>query len=86
MRLTLLSGVAGVLCAGQLTAARPDPKGGNLTPFIHKEGERSLQGILDNLGGRGKKTPGTAAGLFIASPNTENPDCKWPGWFAISSF
>ncbi|KAI2792381.1 Glucoamylase [Penicillium oxalicum] len=74
MRLTLLSGVAGVLCAGQLTAARPDPKGGNLTPFIHKEGERSLQGILDNLGGRGKKTPGTAAGLFIASPNTENPD------------
>lgn len=58
---------------GELATANPFS---SLDSFILKEGVRSYQGILDNLGNKGVKAPGTAAGLFVASPNTANPDCK----------
>jgi glucoamylase len=65
--------LAGVLVGGQLAAANPLS---SLDSFISKEGLRSYQGIIDNLGNKGAKAPGTAAGLFVASPNTADPDCK----------
>ncbi|CAI7618413.1 unnamed protein product [Penicillium glandicola] len=71
MRSTILS-VAGVLMGGHLAVANPTST--SLNSFIAKEGLRSYQGILDNLGNKGVKAPGTAAGLFVASPNTANPD------------
>lgn len=71
---TVLTSVAGVLVGGQLAAA--NPTAGSLNSFIMMEGLRSYQGIMDNLGNKGVKAPGTAAGLFVASPNTANPDCK----------
>ncbi|KAJ5560424.1 Glucoamylase [Penicillium frequentans] len=70
MRSTFLT-VAGVLVGGQVAAANPF---NSLDSFILKEGARSYQGIIDNLGNKGVKAPGTAAGLFVASPNTANPD------------
>lgn len=76
MRATLLTSVAGVLWTGSLTYGSPTSKSADLASFISKEGQRSIVGITENLGGKGSKTPGTAAGLFIASPNTANPDCK----------
>lgn len=69
MRSTLVAGTAGLLLGGHLAAA-------SLDSFIAKESVRSYQGIIDNLGNKGVKAPGTAAGLFIASPNTANPDCE----------
>ena len=39
------------------------------------EGMFSYESILKALGNTGSNAPGTAAGLLIASPNTENPDC-----------
>lgn len=71
---TVLTSVAEVLVGGQLAAA--NPTAGSLNSFISEEGLRSYQGIIDNLGNKGVKAPGTAAGLFVASPNTANPDCK----------
>jgi hypothetical protein len=76
MRATFLTGVASVLWTGSLTSASPTSKNADLTSFISEEGQRSILGITENLGGKGSKTPGTAAGLFIASPNMANPDCK----------
>jgi glucoamylase len=76
MRLTPLTSVASVLWTGYLTLASPTSKSADLASYILKEGQRSVLGITENLGGKGSKAPGTAAGLFIASPNTANPDCK----------
>jgi hypothetical protein len=39
------------------------------------EGMFSYESILKALGNTGSNAPGTAAGLLIASPNTESPDC-----------
>ncbi|KAJ5389659.1 Glucoamylase [Penicillium cataractarum] len=74
MRATLFTSVASVLWTGSLTFASPTAKSADLASFISKEGQRSIVGISENLGGKGSKTPGTAAGLFIASPNMANPD------------
>ena len=76
MRATLFTSVASVLWTGSLTFASSTAKSADLASFISKEGQRSIVGITENLGGKGSKTPGTAAGLFIASPNMANPDCK----------
>ncbi|KAJ5610328.1 glucan 1-4-alpha-glucosidase [Penicillium lagena] len=73
MRSTFLTSVAGLLLLEALAAASP-LSGFTLDSFISKQGPRSYQGILDNLGNKGSKAPGTAAGLFVASPNTANPD------------
>ncbi|KAJ5729558.1 Glucoamylase [Penicillium malachiteum] len=67
MRSVLVASTAGLLLGGQMAAA-------SLDSYITKESVRSYQGIMDNLGNKGVKAPGTAAGLFIASPNTANPD------------
>ncbi|KAJ5737957.1 Glucoamylase [Penicillium malachiteum] len=67
MRSIVVASTAGLLLGGQMAAA-------SLDSYIAKESVRSYQGIMDNLGNKGVKAPGTAAGLFIASPNTANPD------------
>ena len=49
---------------------------GSLESFIATESHVALRGILDNVGAGGVKVEGAAAGLVIASPSTNNPDCK----------
>ena len=77
MRGTLLTSVASVICAGPLAFASPTSKSSDLNTFLLEEGLRSIQGIADNLGPKGIKAPGTAAGLLVASPNTANPNCTF---------
>ena len=50
---------------------------GSLDNFVATESPIALQGVLDNLGPDGSQAPGTGAGLLIASPSTENPNCEF---------
>ncbi|EAW09113.1 putative glucan 1,4-alpha-glucosidase [Aspergillus clavatus NRRL 1] len=69
-------GIASVL--GQLAGASPvsdiSERSLRLEAFIAKEGLLSYQNILKAIGNTGSNAPGTAAGLFIASPSLVNPD------------
>ena len=44
---------------------------------IDKQYEISVRGVLDNIGPNGSKAPGVPAGVMIASPSTQDPDCKF---------
>lgn len=81
MRGNLVTSVASVLCVGPLAFANPTSKSGNLNTFLLEEGLRSIRGIADNLGPKGIKAPGTAAGLLVASPNIANPNCTFQSQF-----
>jgi hypothetical protein len=78
MRVSFLAGVAS-LFAGRLALASSVPglQSLSLDIYIVKEALRSYEGILQNFGNKGSLAPGTASGLFVASPNTANPDCKF---------
>jgi hypothetical protein len=58
----------------------------DLAGRIETENEIALQGVLNNFGPDGSQAPGASSGVLIASPSTENPDCKTvsyiPGKFA----
>jgi glucoamylase len=71
-------GIASVL--GHLATASPanelaERSSAAANSYLVKEGLFSYESILKALGNTGSNAPGTAAGLLIASPNTENPDC-----------
>ncbi|KAF7157637.1 hypothetical protein CNMCM5623_002011 [Aspergillus felis] len=70
-------GIASVL--GHLVSASPanelaERSSEAANSYLVKEGLFSYESILKALGNTGSNAPGTAAGLLIASPNTENPD------------
>lgn len=72
-------GIASVL--GYLATASPvnepaERSTASANSYLIKEGVFSYESILKNLGNTGTNAPGTEAGLLIASPNTENPDCR----------
>ena len=48
----------------------------DLTTYIASEESIALQGVLDNLGPDGELAPGAAAGVLVASPSTDNPNCE----------
>lgn len=48
----------------------------DVTSFIARERPIALQAALDNIGPMGLEVPGAAAGLVIASPSKENPNCE----------
>ncbi|GFF25184.1 glucoamylase [Aspergillus udagawae] len=78
MRFSSISvGIASVL--GHLATASPanelaERSSAAANSYLVKEGLFSYESILKALGNTGSNAPGTAAGLLIASPNTENPD------------
>lgn len=76
MRTAVLTGIIHVLL-GHVVFATSLGRSPSLDIFAVTQGLRSYQGILDNLGNKGSKAPGTAAGLLVASPNTANPDCEF---------
>lgn len=59
------------------TAAKPLGRSDDgLAAQIETENKIALQGVLNNLGPDGSQAPGASAGVFIASPSTDNPNCK----------
>ncbi|KAI0193802.1 carbohydrate-binding module family 20 protein [Astrocystis sublimbata] len=46
-----------------------------LDAFVEKQRAISLQGVLNNIGPEGSRAPGAGAGVIIASPSKENPNC-----------
>jgi hypothetical protein len=50
----------------------------NLPAAIEKENTIALKGVLNNIGPDGSQAPGALAGIIVASPSTENPDCEYP--------
>jgi hypothetical protein len=43
--------------------------------FIDTQRERSMTGVLDNLGPVGSKATGAPAGILVASPSRTDPNC-----------
>ena len=58
------------------TAARLRVRQASLPAAIENENTISLQGVLNNIGPEGSQAPGALAGVIVASPSTEDPDCK----------
>lgn len=56
--------------------AKPIHSRDDFTSKIEQQNKVSLQGVLDNIGPSGSKAPGASAGVIIASPQTEDPNCK----------
>jgi glucoamylase len=61
----------------QGTAARLYVRQNNLPTAVENENTISLQGVLNNIGPEGSQAPGALAGVIVASPSTENPDCEY---------
>lgn len=43
--------------------------------FIDKQTPIAKQGVLSNIGADGSLVQGASAGIVVASPSKENPDC-----------
>ncbi|KAH6627281.1 Six-hairpin glycosidase-like protein [Chaetomium sp. MPI-SDFR-AT-0129] len=69
LRTFVLSGL--LVVQGACASASKDS---SLEKYIKTERAIALQGVLDNIGPKGKKVPGAARGLVIASPSTNDPD------------
>jgi hypothetical protein len=50
-----------------------------LSSKIEQENKIAFQGVLNNIGPSGSRAPGASAGIIIASPTTEDPNCMCPG-------
>ncbi|KAG6018774.1 hypothetical protein E4U41_003587, partial [Claviceps citrina] len=60
-------------CTGHRMHDRAGGEDG-LGDFIAQQGERSLQGVLANIGAGGSGAGGAAAGIVVASPSKRDPD------------
>jgi glucoamylase len=47
----------------------------DLSTFISKQNDISLQGVLANIGSDGSRAQGASPGVVVASPSTTDPDC-----------
>ena len=61
-----------VLAAPQLAARATS----SLDTWLASETTVARQGILDNIGAGGAYAASAKAGIVIASPSTDSPDCK----------
>lgn len=68
--LALLSGCALAVPATNQINAR------DINSITAKERAIALQGALNNIGPKGSKVPGAAAGIVVASPSKADPNCK----------
>lgn len=57
-------------------SAAPHRRQDDLASRIDAETTIALQGVENNIGPDGSQAPGAFAGVVIASPSTENPNCK----------
>jgi glucoamylase len=73
MRLLSLAALAA--CSIPSVFADPYRAPPNLAKQIEQENKVAFQGVLDNIGPHGRKAPGASAGVIIASPSTQDPDC-----------
>lgn len=64
-----------VLAACGVANARVLPRD-DIDTFVEKQRAISLQGVLNNIGPDGSKASGAGAGVIIASPSTDNPNCE----------
>lgn len=62
---------------GEAWASPSQLRARDLESFIAKEREVAYQGVLANIGANGAKVAGASAGLVIASPDKEDPDCTF---------
>jgi glucoamylase len=60
----------------QEAVGEPIHRRDDFSASIEKQNEISLQGVLNNFGPTGSQAPGASAGVIIASPSTEDPNCK----------
>jgi len=58
-------------------AARLRVRQSSLPAAIENENTIALQGVLNNIGPEGSQAPGAFAGVIVASPSTEDPDCEY---------
>ncbi|PLB55671.1 putative glucoamylase precursor [Aspergillus steynii IBT 23096] len=47
----------------------------DIDAFLEKQTPIAKQGVLDNIGADGERVEGAAAGIVVASPSKEDPDC-----------
>jgi hypothetical protein len=48
----------------------------DLEEFIEAQSQRSIDGVLANIGADGSEAQGVPAGIVVASPSRSDPDCK----------
>lgn len=70
-----------VLLASALSSAFSNPiqqrqASSTLDVWLGIESPIALQGVLNDIGADGSRAPGANSGVVIASPSTENPDCR----------
>lgn len=49
----------------------------SLDTWLISESTIALQGVLNNIGPGGSKAQGAAAGIVVASPSKNDPNCTW---------
>jgi glucoamylase len=77
--------VIGALCvlgltstaSAQIPIVAVEPRAtGSLDSFLATETPIALQGILNNIGANGADVAGASAGMVVASPSKQDPNCK----------
>jgi glucoamylase len=63
--------------AAALLAGKASSQQVPLDDYIAEQRPIALQSVLDNIGPDGVEVPGTAAGLVVASPSKQDPDCTY---------
>jgi glucoamylase len=49
---------------------------GSLASWLASENTYALQGVLANIGSSGSKAAGASAGVVVASPSKNDPNCE----------
>jgi glucoamylase len=65
-----------VLAACSVANANRPNAANDIDAFIEKQRAISLQGALDNIGPNGSRVEGAAAGVIVASPTKDDPNCE----------
>jgi glucoamylase len=81
-----LSKVLPVLALSHAVAAAPQLSAratASLNTWLSTEASFALDGILTNIGANGAYAKTAKAGVVIASPSTESPDCELSGYLVF---
>ena len=61
---------------GQGLASPSQLRRRDVDSYVAAEREVAYKGVLANIGANGAKVKGASAGLVVASPDKEDPDCE----------
>ena len=75
MSLRSLLTVSGLVCSGLASVL---PKRATLDSWLSNEATVARTAILNNIGADGAWVSGADSGIVVASPSTDNPDCRFP--------